>query len=84
MNKIFITGGAGYCGSLLVPKLLSLGKKVTVYDTMYFGNHLASNHNLQIIKGDIRDSSKIEALCKGNDCFISLACISNDASFELN
>ena len=84
MNKIFITGGAGYCGSLLVPKLLSLGKKVTVYDTMYFGNHLASNHNLQLIKGDIRDSSKIEALCKGNDCFISLACISNDASFELN
>tara|TARA_Y100000590_G_scaffold15342_1_gene18413 strand:- start:6225 stop:7232 length:1008 start_codon:yes stop_codon:yes gene_type:complete len=85
-KSIFITGGAGYCGSRLVPKLLSKGHKVTVYDIMYFGcNFLPkSNQNLNIIKGDIRDSQKIEETCKGHDIFVNLACISNDASFELD
>ena len=38
-KKIFITGGAGYCGSLLVPNLLDKGYEVTVYDSMFFGNN---------------------------------------------
>ena len=85
-NSVFITGGAGYCGSLLVPQLLSRGYKVTVYDIMYFGNDFLpkENPNLNIIQGDIRDTSKILASCKGHDAFVSLACISNDASFELD
>jgi nucleoside-diphosphate-sugar epimerase len=85
-KKIFITGGAGYCGSLLVPILLDLGHQITVYDIMFFSdNYLPKNNkNLQIIKGDIRDSKKIEHECKNHDIFINLACISNDASFELD
>jgi nucleoside-diphosphate-sugar epimerase len=85
-NKIFITGGAGYCGSLLVPILLDLGHQITVYDIMFFSdNYLPKNNkNLQIIKGDIRDSKKIEHECKNHDIFINLACVSNDASFELD
>ena len=38
MKSIFITGGAGYVGSRLVPFLLNKGYKVTVYDIMYFGD----------------------------------------------
>jgi nucleoside-diphosphate-sugar epimerase len=85
-NLVFVTGGAGYCGSLLVPQLLSSGYKVTVYDIMYFGNDFLpkGNPNLKIIKGDIRDTAKILESCKGHDAFVSLACISNDASFELD
>ncbi|MCX6122166.1 MAG: SDR family oxidoreductase [Ignavibacteriales bacterium] len=85
-NSVFITGGAGYCGSLLVPQLLSRGYKVTVYDIMYFGNDFLPNENsnLNIIQGDIRDTARILATCKGHDAFVSLACISNDASFELD
>jgi nucleoside-diphosphate-sugar epimerase len=85
-KKIFITGGAGYCGSLLVPILLDLGHQITVYDIMFFSdNYLHKNNkNLQIIKGDIRDSKKIEHECKNHDIFINLACVSNDASFELD
>ena len=85
-KKIFITGGAGYCGSKLVPKLLHKGFKVTVYDIMYFeDNHLPKkNPNLKIIKGDIRDVEKLSSSCKNHNVFISLACISNDASFELD
>ena len=52
-KSIFITGGAGYCGSRLVPQLLKLGYKVTVYDLMLFGNDFLpkDNKNLEIIDG---------------------------------
>ena len=85
-DNIFITGGAGYCGSHLVPQLLSKGYKVTVYDIMYFGNDFLpkSDPNLTIIEGDIRDTEKLEVACRNHDAFVSLACISNDASFELD
>lgn len=84
MKKIFLTGGAGYCGSILVPMLLEKGYFVTVYDTLFFGNCLEPNNNLEVIKGDIRDSDKIEKNLYNHDYFVSLACISNDSSFELD
>ena len=85
-KKIFITGGAGYVGSCLVPELLGKGYEVTVYDIMYYtDNYLPKeNPNLNIIKGDIRDKEKVEASCRDHDVFIHLACISNDTSFELD
>ena len=85
-KSVFVTGGAGYVGSSLVPDLLEKGYKVTVYDIMYFGDHfLPKNHpRLKIIKGDIRDQNKIMSCCQGYDAFVNLACISNDASFELD
>lgn len=86
IKSIFVTGGAGYCGSRLVPQLLEEGHKVTVYDIMYFGESIfpKSINNLKIIKGDIRDRSKLEKSCLNHDAFVSLACISNDSSFELD
>ena len=85
-KSVFITGGAGYVGSSLVPDLLKKNFRIAVYDTMYFGdNFLPKNHpNLQIIKGDIRDQNKLKTACEGYDVFVDLACISNDSSFELN
>jgi nucleoside-diphosphate-sugar epimerase len=85
-NNVLVTGGAGYCGSLLVPQLLDLGYKVTVYDTMFFGDAFLpkQNPNLRVVKGDIRDTAHLAATAAGHDAFVSLACISNDASFELD
>jgi nucleoside-diphosphate-sugar epimerase len=85
-EKVLVTGGAGYCGSLLVPQLLNRGYKVTVYDIMFFGNSFLSldDPNLTVVKGDIRDASHLAEVAKGHDAFVSLACISNDASFELD
>ena len=85
-KSILVTGGAGYCGSRLVPQLLSCGHKVTVYDIMYFGTAFLpkENPNLRLVQGDIRDTALLEKATRGHDSFISLACISNDASFELD
>src|SRR5271168_3548966 len=85
-SRIFVTGGAGYIGSLLIPRLLDRGYKVTSYDISYYGDNFLpkSNPNLQVIRGDIRDTAKLAKAIPGHDAFISLACISNDASFELD
>lgn len=85
-DHILITGGAGYVGSLLAPQLLARGYKVTVFDIMYYGDDFLpkSNPNLTVIKGDIRDTAALKAALDGIDAVISLACISNDASFELD
>jgi len=84
-KKVFITGGAGYVGSQLVPTLLSKGYLVTVLDLMIYGEDVIDPHpNLVMIKGDIRDIEILKNSIPGHDALIHLACISNDPSFELN
>lgn len=85
MRNVFITGGAGYVGSVLTPKLLAKGYKVTVLDLMLFGEDVLDQHpNLNAVKGDIRDVELLKKVIPGHDAVIHLACISNDPSFELN
>lgn len=85
MNKILITGGAGYVGSNLVPKLLNKGYQVTVVDLFLYGKDVLDGHkNLSLIQGDIRDQELLLNVIPGHDAVIHLACISNDPSFELN
>ncbi len=84
-NNIFVTGGAGYVGAVLVPRLLDEGCRVTVLDLMIYGDTVLTSHpNLSIVKGDIRDRKMLEKVLPGHDVVIHLACISNDPSFELN
>ena len=82
MSNILVTGGCGYMGSVLVPKLLNQGHKVDVYDTQWFGNELKENKNLSIHKVDIRDIDKITM--NNIDVVIHLANIANDPSVDLN
>jgi len=84
--KIFVTGGAGYVGSLLVPDLIRSHHQVTVYDLMLYGNPFngIDSDNLRIEKGDIRDREALIKSSDGADVIIHLASISNDPSFELN
>lgn len=83
-KNIFVTGGAGYVGSLLVPTLLNKGYNVIVYDLYIYGNVLKPHPNLTQIKGDIRDKDLLINSTKNADAFIHLACISNDPSFDLD
>lgn len=85
LNHIYITGGAGYVGAVLVPRLLQEGHKVTVLDLMIYGEDVLESHpGLTMIKGDIRDAALLKKTIPGHDAVIHLACISNDPSFELN
>lgn len=79
---ILITGGCGYIGSVLTPKLLASGAHVTVVDIMWFGNYLSDHKNLRIIKEDIRNTDNI--LMDGVDVVIHLANIANDPCGDLN
>lgn len=84
-HKIFITGGGGYIGSALVPKLLSIGCRVRVYDLFLYGENTLKPHpKLQCIKGDIRDRKTMMDAAKGSDVIIHLASVSNDSAAKLN
>ncbi len=80
--KFLITGGCGYKGSVLVPKLLDLGHEVIVHDIQWFGSNLKNHSRLKIYKTDIREINKIDF--EGVSTFIHLANVANDPSVELN
>ena len=86
-KRVMVTGGAGYVGSNLVPKLLAAGYQATVLDLYIYGDvfaNLAPNPNLTEVKGDLRNPSDVQRALAGCDAVIHLACISNDPSFDLN
>jgi len=79
MSKILITGGAGYIGSMLCTRLLSLGHQVTVIDLLKYDkgslNHLYFNKNFKLIVDDVRKKSLVKKLVKQNDYIIPLAAL---------
>jgi len=80
--NIFVTGACGYKGTVLVPKLLDEGHKVTAFDIMWFGNNLDEHHNLDVIKGDIRKINQFNL--DGFDVVIHLSSVANDPCGDLN
>jgi nucleoside-diphosphate-sugar epimerase len=80
--KILVTGGCGYKGHVLVPKLLARGYEVIAFDLQWFGNYLAPHKNLSVIRGDVRHIETIPL--DGVDCIIHLSSIANDPCGELN
>ena len=88
MKRVLVTGGAGYVGAVLVPKLLQAGYAVRVLDLFLYGDdvldQVADHADLEIVKGDLRDNSLVKQCAIDCDAVIHLACISNDPSFELD
>lgn len=80
--KVLVTGGCGYKGHVLVPKLLSKGHEVIAFDTQWFGNFHQPHPNLSVVKGDVRDVDSIPL--DGVDCIIHLSSIANDPCGDLN
>lgn len=84
ISTVYVTGGAGYVGAVLVPKLLAAGYRVRVLDLFIYGDVLPKHDRLEQVKGDLRDARLLQKTIPGSDAVIHLACISNDPSFELN
>ena len=80
--KILVTGGCGYKGHVLIPKLLNNGHEVIAFDIQWFGNFLNPHSNLKVVKGDVRNIDEIPL--EGVECIIHLASIANDPCGDLN
>ncbi len=86
-ERVMVTGGAGYVGSSLVPKLLAAGYEVSVLDLYIYGDVFADlkpQPRLTEVKGDLRSPADVTRALAGCDAVIHLACISNDPSFDLD
>ncbi|MBT3886954.1 MAG: SDR family oxidoreductase [Rhodospirillaceae bacterium] len=87
-KTILVTGGAGYVGGILIPKLLNADYAVRVFDRYIYGKQvfdgIRPNESLTEIEGDIRDLDLVGDAVKGCDAVIHLACISNDPSADLD
>lgn len=79
MKNILVTGGCGYIGTTLIPKLVEQKFNVTVLDNFLFNQQVFSQlykfSNFDIIKGDVRDESVVKRVVKKNDVIIPLAAL---------
>jgi nucleoside-diphosphate-sugar epimerase len=77
--SVFITGGGGYLGSILIPELLRQGHSVTVLDTFMFGQNslleCCANDRFTVVKGDARDEELLKSLLKKADYIIPFAAL---------
>ncbi len=79
-NRILITGGAGYLGSMLATKLVSMNYYVTVVDMLKYDknslSHLFGSKNFKFILGDVRKISCIKKIIRNTRFYISTSCFS--------
>jgi dTDP-4-amino-4,6-dideoxygalactose transaminase/nucleoside-diphosphate-sugar epimerase len=87
VERIMVTGGAGYLGSVLVPTLLDEGYRVDVLDRFLFGRGtlatVADHPHLRLVDGDITRLAELNGVFEGVDAVIHLAALSNDPSADL-
>ncbi|MCF7838843.1 MAG: UDP-glucose 4-epimerase GalE [Candidatus Marinimicrobia bacterium] len=57
--KLFVTGGAGYIGSVTCEQLLAAGHEVTVYDNLGRGHRAAIDPRARLIEGDLADRGAV-------------------------
>jgi nucleoside-diphosphate-sugar epimerase len=79
VQKVLITGGAGYIGAILTPALLATGHEVTVLDNFMYGQNslleCCANERFQVIRGDCRDKAVLGNALKQKDVIIPLAAL---------
>ncbi len=78
-ERVLITGGAGYVGSVLVAEFLRAGHPVTVLDNFLFGQtpllEWIADERLRVVRGDARDPQLLRAHLAEAEIVIPLACL---------
>jgi len=77
MQRIFVSGGAGFIGSHFVERLVQEGKEVVVLDLLLHGNKIPHEtlRRIEFHQGDVRDQALVTRLMKGCDTVIHLAAV---------
>lgn len=79
MEKVLITGGAGYIGTVLAPMLLQEGHQVTIYDNYMYGAEplfgCCGHPRLTLVKGDVRNADALAKAIQGHNWVVHLAAI---------
>lgn len=77
--NILVTGGAGYLGSVIVPKLLAAGHRVTVIDNFMYNQasllDCCHYKELAVVRADVRDEKVMAEHLKAADAVFPLACL---------
>jgi nucleoside-diphosphate-sugar epimerase len=82
-RRVLVIGGAGYVGSVLVPRLLDAGARVNVLDQLVYDNgvalqHLLDDPRLVLMRGDLRDPRAVARAAVGCDSIALLAALVGD------
>lgn len=75
-KKIIVTGGAGFIGSHLVDRLVSLGNEVVVVDNLASGKSeflAESKEKIEIVKVDLLKANALSPILEGGDMVFHLA-----------
>ena len=87
-NKVLITGGAGYLGSVMTKELLTNGYEVTVLDNLVYKQtsllHVCNDINFNLVKGDVTDKELLKSLVRDADIIIPLAAIVGAPACDAN
>jgi nucleoside-diphosphate-sugar epimerase len=79
-----VIGGAGFVGSVLVPKLLELGDQVTILDAFLYGTDSVIEHasepRLHLVRGDLRSVESVVRGCRDADAIVHLGGLVGDPS----
>jgi nucleoside-diphosphate-sugar epimerase len=78
-ERVLVTGGAGYLGSILCEHLLDAGYRVTVVDNLMYGQaslfHICAHPGFEFVRGDVREGDLMQRLVKEADIIIPLAAL---------
>lgn len=87
-ERVLVTGGLGYLGSIVCEHLLDAGYRVAALDNLMYGTgqqglyHLCANPEFDFLKGDVRDEDTMRSALKSADVVIHLAAIVGAAACD--